>query len=221
MATVANATLPPIVQPARVSQLMAEGAPLRLLDVRTPAEFETVHIRGAYNVPLDTLAEHREDLRRHVQEPVVLVCRSGQRARQAEQALREIGMQNLHILDGGMNAWEAAELPVERGRARLSLERQVRIGAGALAATGGILALAVNPLFALVPAFIGSGLVFAGVTDFCPMALLLGKLPYNRVGACDVNAVVAALKNGEAAPALATVPGSGRGAPGGSGACCA
>lgn len=221
MATVANATLPPIVQPARVSQLMAEGAPLRLLDVRTPAEFETVHIRGAYNVPLDTLAEHREDLRRHVREPVVLVCRSGQRARQAEQALREIGMQNLHILDGGMNAWEAAELPVERGRARLSLERQVRIGAGALAATGGILALAVNPLFALVPAFIGSGLVFAGVTDFCPMALLLGKLPYNRVGACDVNAVVAALKNGEAAPALATVPGSGRGAPGGSGACCA
>ncbi|HEX7091548.1 MAG TPA: rhodanese-like domain-containing protein [Longimicrobiales bacterium] len=227
MAVTPNGTLPPLVQPARIGQLLAEGAALRLLDVRTPAEFEAVHIRGAYNVPLDTLAEHREDLRRHVREPVVLVCRSGQRARQAEQALREIGMQNLHILDGGMNAWEAAELPVERGRPRLSLERQVRISAGALAATGGILALLVNPLFALVPALIGSGLVVAGVTDFCLMALLLGKLPYNRVAACDVNAMVAALKNGEAAPALAAARGSVRAAQGGPGglagpgACCA
>src|SRR5690606_29172283 len=155
----------------------------------------------------DTLAEHREELRRHVREPIVLICRSGQRARQAEQALREIGMQNLHILDGGMNAWEAAELPVERGRQRLSLERPVRVAAGALAAVGAILALLVNPLFALVPAFIGSGLVMAGVTGFCPMALLLAKLPYNRVAACDVNAMVAALKNGEAAPALAATSG--------------
>jgi len=226
MTVTPNATLPPLVQPARVGQLLAEGAAIRLLDVRTPAEFEAVHIRGAYNVPLDTLAEHREELRRHVREPIVLVCRSGQRARQAEQALREIGMENLHILDGGMNAWEAAELPVERGRQRVSLERQVRIAAGALAATGGILALVVDPLFALVPAFIGSGLVFAGVTNFCPMAVLLGKLPYNRVAACDVNAMVAALKNGEAAPALATAQGSGRPGPGGpapmagAGACC-
>jgi len=221
-----SVTLPPLVQPARIGQLLAEGAAIRLLDVRTPAEFEAVHIRGAYNVPLDTLAEHREELRLHVREPIVLVCRSGQRARQAEQALREIGMENLHILDGGMNAWEAAELPVERGRQRLSLERQVRIAAGALAATGGILALLVNPLFALLPAFVGSGLVLAGVTNFCPMAVLLGKLPYNRVASCDVNAMVAALKNGEAAPALATAHGSARAAqrgPGGlagQGACC-
>ncbi len=221
MAVTPNGTLPPLVQPARIDQLLADGAPIRLLDVRTPAEFESVHIRGAYNVPLDTLGEHREELRLHVREPVVLVCRSGQRARQAEQALRAIGMENLHILDGGMNAWEAAELPVERGQPRLSLERQVRIGAGALAATGGILALLVNPLFAIVPAFVGSGLVFAGVTNFCPMAVLLGKLPYNRVGACDVNAVIAALKNGEAAPALAVAHRGTRAAPGGSGACCA
>src|SRR5690606_7429747 len=89
----------------------------------------------------------------------------------------------------------------------------------ALAAAGGLLALLVNPLFALVPALVGSGLVFAGVTDFCPMALLFGKLPYNRVGACDVNAVVAALKNGEAAPVAAR--GSARAVPGGPGACCA
>ncbi len=76
-------------------------------------------------------------------------------------------------------------------------------------------------MFAIVPAFVGSGLVFAGVTNFCPMAVLLGKLPYNRVGACDVNAVVAALKNGQAAPALAGAHRGTRAAPGGSGACCA
>jgi len=220
MTATPDATLPPLVHPARISQLLAEGAAIRLLDVRTPAEFEAVHIRGAYNVPLDRLAEHREELRLHVREPIVLVCRSGQRARQAEQALREIGMENLHILDGGMNAWEAAELPVERGRQRLSLERQVRIAAGALAAAGGILALLVNPLFALVPVFIGTGLVMAGVTGFCPMALLLAKLPYNRVAACDVNAMVAALKNGEAAPALAATSGGVRAPQGRPAACC-
>ena len=92
-----------------------------------------------------------------------------------------------------MNAWEAAGHAVERGRERLSLERQVRIAAGALAATGGVLALLVNPLFALVPTFVGSGLVFAGLTNTCAMAMVLSRLPYNRTAACDVDAVVAGL----------------------------
>lgn len=105
-------------------------------------------------------------------------------------------MPNLHVLDGGMNAWIQAGLPVERGPKRISLERQVRIVAGSLAAAGGILALAVNPLFALLPAFVGSGLVFAGVTDTCGMAMLLSRLPYNRPATCDVSAMVEALKRG-------------------------
>ena len=202
--------LPPVVDVGSVRRLIEEGRRVKLLDVRTPAEFESVHIRGAYNVPLDTLGEHREELRRHVADPVVLVCRSGQRARRAEQALREIGMRNLHVLDGGMNAWEAAGHAVERGRERLSLERQVRIAAGALAATGGVLALLVNPLFALVPTFVGSGLVFAGLTNTCAMAMVLSRLPYNRTAACDVDAVVTALRNGQAAPAGQEFGGTGR-----------
>jgi hypothetical protein len=105
-------------------------------------------------------------------------------------------MPNLHVLDGGLNAWLGAGLEVERGRKRLSLERQVRIAAGSLAALGGVLALLVNPLFALLPAFVGSGLVFAGVTDTCGMAMLLSRLPYNRPATCDVAAMVLALKNG-------------------------
>jgi hypothetical protein len=106
-------------------------------------------------------------------------------------------MPNLHVLDGGVNGWIAAGNPVIRGAERLSLERQVRIVAGALAAIGGILAIFMHPLFALAPAFVGSGLVFAGVTNTCGMALLLARLPYNRPATCDVAAMVRALTSGD------------------------
>src|SRR5688572_33355422 len=125
--------IPAVIRPTELAELLAEHPEIRLLDVRTPAEYETVHIRGAYNVPLDTLGEHGAEIRTNVTEPVVLVCQSGQRARKAEVALCGAGMPNLHVLDGGVNGWLAAGLPVVRGATRISLERQVRIGAGALA----------------------------------------------------------------------------------------
>jgi rhodanese-related sulfurtransferase len=194
-------TASPIISPEELAHLRQERPDVRLLDVRTPGEFEAEHIAGAYNVPLDTLAEHGAEIRAGVAEPVVLVCRSGQRARKAEEALRAAGMSNLHLLEGGMAAWVTAGLPVRRGIPRMSLERQVRIAAGALAATGGLLALFVNPLFAVIPAFVGSGLVFAGVTDTCMLGMLLARLlPYNRPTSCDVPAMVRALTTG-AAPA--------------------
>ena len=186
----------PVLSPAELDALLRERPDIRLLDVRTPGEYETVHILGAYNVPLDTLGEHAEEIRATVDEPVVLVCQSGARARRAEEALKSAGMPNLHVLDGGVNGWVAAGSPVRRGAARVSLERQVRVVAGALAATGAVLALLVNPLFALLPAFVGSGLVFAGVTDTCGMAMALSRLPYNRPATCDVDAMVRALKEG-------------------------
>lgn len=185
-----------ILSPAEVQALLDQRPETRLLDVRTPGEFEAQHIPGAYNVPLDTLGEHGPEIRAAVAAPVVLVCRSGQRARRAEAALRTAGMENLYVLDGGMNAWIAARLPVREGTPRLSLERQVRIAAGSLAAAGGLLALFVNPLFAAIPAFVGSGLVFAGITDTCAMGMLLAKLPYNRPPSCDVGAMVRALTSG-------------------------
>src|SRR5678815_3704528 len=79
--------LPPVIAPADLASLLLEHPETRLLDVRTPAEFETEHIAGAYNVPLDTLGEHAAEIRSAVAEPIVLVCRSGQRARKAEEAL--------------------------------------------------------------------------------------------------------------------------------------
>ncbi len=184
-----------------VVQLRAERPETRLLDVRTAGEFEAEHIEGAYNVPLDTLPEHGPEIRAAVTHPVVLVCRSGQRAHRAEAALAAAGMNNLYVLDGGMNAWSVAGQPVRRGTPRMSLERQVRIAAGSLAATGGFLALLVHPLFAAIPAFVGTGLVFAGLTDTCAMGMLLARLPYNRPASCNVPAMVRALATG--APASA------------------
>jgi rhodanese-related sulfurtransferase len=204
-------TIRPVLSAQELAELLRGRPDVRLLDVRTPGEYESAHIPGAYNVPLDTLGEHAAEIRATVDEPVVLICQSGARARRAEEALKDCTMTNLHVLEGGMNGWVAAGQAVNRGPVRLSLERQVRIAAGALAASGAALALLVDPLFALLPAFVGSGLVFAGVTDTCGMAMLLSRLPYNRPASCDVEAMVAALKRG-AVPAgsgrasLASVP---------------
>lgn len=151
---------------------------IRLLDVRTPAEFETAHIAGSDNVPVDRLAERASTFNAG-DTPIVLVCRSGQRAARARTILQQAGARPLTVLDGGLDAWLAEGHDVVRGRARLSLERQVRIAAGSMSALGAVLALSVSPLFALIPALVGGGLVFAGLTDTCGMASLLGRLPYN------------------------------------------
>lgn len=174
----------------RLATLLAEDASVRVLDVRTTGEFEGAHIAGAYNVPLDLLGEHAKDVRTATG-PVVLVCQSGQRASKAEQLLRTAGLADIHVLEGGMKEWMSRGLAVNRVKARISLERQVRIAAGAMAASGAIAALTVSPLFAIVPALIGSGLVFAGVTDTCAMGLLLARLPYNRSAqTCDTESIV-------------------------------
>jgi rhodanese-related sulfurtransferase len=193
----------PVVSAAELAELLRQRPDVRLLDVRTPAEHQAAHIPGAYNVPLDTLGEHAAEIRAAVAAPVVLVCQSGARARRAETALQGCSMANVHVLEDGMNGWLAAGQPVNRGRARLSLERQVRIVAGSVAAAGSLLALLVAPVWAVVPALVGSGLVFAGVTDRCGLAFALTRLPWNRGATCDVEAMVAALKAG-APPAAAT-----------------
>ena len=178
------------MKPQDLSQAMTVGAPVRILDVRTPGEFENRHIPGAYNVPLDQLAEHAPELRAVNGSVVVLVCQSGQRATRAEALLREAGMPGVHVLDGGMTAWIQAALPTRRTRARMSLERQVRIVAGSLVATSALAALLVSPLWAALSAAIGSGLVFAGITDTCTMGMLLARLPYNRGTSCDTETIV-------------------------------
>jgi len=187
------ASLPVAVAPADLAELAARRPDVTVLDVRTPAEFESAHIAGSYNVPLDLLPEHAAELRTASGRPVVLVCRSGVRARQAEQVLGAAGLPRLRVLDGGLVAWEAADLPLNRGRQRWAMERQVRGVAGALALAGALGGLVLWRPLGAVAAGVGAGLLVSAVTDSCAMASLLAKLPYNRGAACDVGAVVQAL----------------------------
>jgi rhodanese-related sulfurtransferase len=190
-------TIPEIVDVETVGQLLEQHIPVKLLDVRTPAEFESVHIPGSYNVPLDLLAEHREELSDTLRSPAILICRSGSRAGQAAELLRQADLRHVHILDGGMRAWEAARQPVRRGRQRWSLERQVRGVAGTLVLTSVVAgALIASPL-TLVAGAVGAGLAFSALTDSCGMALLLARLPYNRGATCDMREVVGRLAAAE------------------------
>lgn len=177
---------------AALHSLVSTGAAPRMLDVRTPGEFETVHIAGSYNVPLDLLREHHDEIRAHLADEVVLVCRSGQRAAQAEQTLRTAGLTNVHILDGGMNAWQAGGFPVNRGAQRWALERQVRFVAGLIVAVSVLVAIVV-PGFQWVAFVMGAGLAVAAATDTCLMGMMLARLPYNRGPRCDAQSVVAQL----------------------------
>ena len=123
-------------------------------------------------------------------EPVYLICRSGSRGKQACEKLLSAGYENVVNVEGGTLAWEKAGLPVRRGKKVISLERQVRIAAGSLVLLGSLLGL-LSPWFFALPAFVGAGLVFSGVTDTCGMGLLLAKMPWNRVpeaagGACKI-----------------------------------
>ncbi|MFU8839584.1 MAG: rhodanese-like domain-containing protein [Nitriliruptoraceae bacterium] len=152
-----------------------------VIDVRTPGEFETVHIPSADNLPLDRLDHHADRLRALVQAEaeVVLVCRSGNRAHQAQDALVEQGLPRLPILEGGMLAWQAGDGPVVQDVIRWDLERQVRLTAG-LIVLASILLSIVWPPARFVAGALGVGLIIAAVTNTCAMGMLLSKLPYNR-----------------------------------------
>lgn len=192
-------TAPATIDSHDLSQMLGSPAPPRVIDVRTPAEFESAHIAGAYNVPLDLLREHREEIVQHLDEDVVLVCRSGQRATQAEETLRASGLSNVHILAGGIAAWEAKGFSVNRGAQRWDLERQVRLVAGSVVLTS-ILGSIAAPRLKWVAGAIGGGLTFAALSNTCAMGMMLAKLPYNRGAGCDAQTIVSQLV--DSAPAV-------------------
>lgn len=154
-----------------------------MIDVRTPAEFDELHASGARNLPLPDVS--REALAAHghtdPSSAVYVICQSGKRAEAACARLAASGFTQAVVVAGGTDAWEAAGLPVVRGVTRaIGIERQVRIGAGALVLVGVVLSQAVHPGFVWLSAFVGAGLVFAGVTGFCGMGILLARAPWNR-----------------------------------------
>ena len=154
---------------------------VEIIDVRTPGEFESVHVPTSKNLPLDELEDHVAQVHAAVDEgrEVVLVCRSGNRAHQAQDRLAEAGLPRLPILEGGMLAWQADDGPVVQDVIRWDLERQVRFVAGSLVVLA-ILASIVYPPARYVAGFIGLGQIVAAWTNTCAMGMLLTKLPYNR-----------------------------------------
>lgn len=164
----------------------AQTGPIDVIDVRTPAEYDEVHAALARLTPLDSLnpeAIHRD---RNPEEPLYVFCKSGNRARMACEKFVKAGFPNVVVVDGGVTAWAEAGLPVVRGERKvISLERQVRIAAGALVVLGVALGLTVHIAFVGLAAFVGAGLVFAGVTDTCGMAMVLAKMPWNGARGCS------------------------------------
>ena len=170
------------ISPQEVDQRRRDGKAGVFIDVRTPAEYATLHADGARSIPLDELSA--ATLPRTNGEPVYVICQSGGRASRACEQLQAAGLTDVYNVDGGTTAWERAGLPVVRGTAGrrrvIALERQVRIAAGALVLIGVTLGWFVHPALFGLAAFVGAGLVFAGVTDWCGMGLLLARMPWNR-----------------------------------------
>jgi rhodanese-related sulfurtransferase len=177
------------IDTGQLRQLREADPLIRILDVREGFEFETVHIPGSYNVPLDTLGEHAGDLA-ELEHPIVLVCQSGGRATQAHSRLTASGKDTLHILEGGMNSWIGSGGEVTRGEnQRWAMDRQIRLMAGTVA-LGSVLLSAFVPKAKWIAAGIGAGLTYVSVTDDCPITPFVAMLPYNRTDRCDIAGVL-------------------------------
>jgi rhodanese-related sulfurtransferase len=162
-------------------ELQPRLADVQVIDVRTPGEFEGVHLPSSRNIPLDELDRHLDELRALVAggREVVLTCRSGARSHQAQERLADAGLPTLPILEGGVVAWQAAGGPVVQDVIRWDLERQIRFVAGLIVAVS-ILVSIVVPGARFVAGLVGAGLVIAAVTNTCAMGMVLTRLPFNR-----------------------------------------
>ena len=169
----------PTIKPAEARRLLDSGA--LLIDIREADEHAREKIPGARHLPLSRLDE--ADLAVHQGKPVIFHCKSGARTQaNAPRLAGKLGETcEAFVVEGGLDAWRKAGLPVVSDRHQpLELQRQVQIGAGSLAFVGTLLGLLVSSWFFAVPAFVGAGLIMAGVTGFCGMARILMRAPWNR-----------------------------------------
>lgn len=163
-------------------ELLKNNEACRVIDVREPGEFRGRHIEGAQNIPLSKIESGESAL---PSEGVLFICcQRGSRAEKACALSRSHPTAaRLSVIQGGMNSWIQSGLPVEEdSSAPIALERQVQIVAGGLVVLGTALGLLVHSGFFALSGFVGCGLVFAGVTNTCGLAMLLRKLPYNCRG---------------------------------------
>jgi len=166
------------IKPEAAAALLREGA--TLIDVREPDEHARERIPGARNMPLSRMEE--AELAVQQGKPVLFHCRSGARtAGIADRLSAKAGLCEAFVVEGGLDAWKRAGLPVAEDRRQpLPMMRQVQIAAGSLVVLGVVLGALVSPWFFALSGFVGAGLVFAGVTGTCGLASLLGVMPWNR-----------------------------------------
>ncbi len=169
------------IKPQELAELCKVGKKIDLIDVRTPVEYREVHVEMARNVPLDQLDPTALMHARNGSSdaPLYVICRSGSRGQSACEKFHKAGFSNVMNIEGGTIACVEAGLPVVRGKKAISLERQVRIAAGSLVLLGVALSF-VNWAFIGLSAFIGAGLVFAGITNTCGMGMILARMPWNQ-----------------------------------------
>jgi len=170
------------ISPQQLAALCKSGQ-IELIDVRTPVEYQELHVAAARNVPLDRLdpAAVMKSRNGNKGQSLYLICRSGSRGRQACEKFLAAGFTNVINIEGGTLACVECGLPVVPGKKAISLERQVRIAAGSLVLVGALLAWLVHPAFVGLAGFVGAGLIFAGITDTCGMGMLLARMPWNQV----------------------------------------
>jgi rhodanese-related sulfurtransferase len=169
----------PTISPMEAKRLIEQGA--LLVDIREPDEHARERIPGARHLPLSKLDE--ADVALHEGRPVVFHCRSGARtlSNTARLAGRVGDACEAYVIEGGLEAWRRAGLPVAIDRRQpIDLQRQVQIGAGGLALLGTLLGVVLSPWFLIVPGFVGAGLLTAGITGFCGLANMLRLAPWNR-----------------------------------------
>lgn len=168
------------LEPRAFASMTGAGRRPRLIDVRTPVEYAEVHAADAESIPLDTLTPEKLRDAARPDEPLCVICKSGARAKQAAEKLAAAGVGPVAVITGGTDAWVRDGLPVVRQRGVISLERQVRIAVGVILLTFATLSLTVHPLFVIGCAFMGAGLTFAGITNWCGLGLLLAAMPWNQ-----------------------------------------
>jgi len=170
------------ISPAKLAEITREGRKVELIDVRTPVEFREVHLEIARNVPLDQLDPKvlMQTRNGSSSEPLYVICKSGGRSQQACDKFLKAGFTHVVNVEGGTMACITAGLPVVRGKKAISLERQVRIVAGSLVLLGAIGSYTLHPALIWLSAFVGAGLLFAGITDTCGMGMLLARMPWNQ-----------------------------------------
>lgn len=183
MTTTSNATAATrSISPARLYEMLAGGTPVEVIDVRTPAEYRSMHASVARSVPLESLDPGAVmAARRNPGGPLYVICKSGERAARACAAFAAAGHGDAVVnVEGGTLAWAAAGLPVVKGRYVLPLDRQVQTVTGLLVLLGCGLGAFVNPWWYLLAAYCGLGLEFAGLTGICPLGALMARMPWNQ-----------------------------------------